>query len=232
MKKLKKVKKNNEKSKKILDTSTLTEREKTLLFLLAVVIIFVGGVKYMMVPLQAKTSELKVNRDNLQMQEVDTKSSIETLEATKIENTRLIGEINKKSEDISEFLNDESVDSLITGLCIKNGLKPIALAIESEPYRKISIDKKPEIEETQTDENPEVVTVPQEALPSYTRTANVSMVMTGSKDSMLNFIDEVNTKAYLLVDEFSSSFENSSSGINVITHTVKIKINMINADVK
>lgn len=224
-------------TKKIFDTSTLTERERTLLFLLAVVLIAVGGLKYIVAPLQTRTAELKGTRDNLQMQEVDTRASIDTLEATKAENKRLIQEIKKKSEDISEFLNDESVDSLITGICIKNGLKPIALSIESEPYKKLEIDENREATTTQaeqTDENSEIVAVPEEALPSYTRTATVSMVITGSKDSMLNFIDEINKKAYLLVDEFSSSFSSSdkTEGVNVITHTVKIKINMINADIK
>lgn len=240
MKMLKQTNKN--KHKKMIDTSTLTEREKNLLFLLAVVLILVGGFKYILSPLELKTSELKLSRDNLQMQEVDARASIETLDATKAENKRLKLEVEKKSEEVSKFLNDENVDSLITGICIENGLKPVALSIESEPYKKVDIDNSPKseagseseeastpTEDTEVTEDAsqeEVNAELEDEVPSYMRTATVSMVMTGSKDNMLNFIDSINKKEYLLVDEFSSSFEDQ------ITHTVKIKINMINADIK
>lgn len=229
----------------------LTDREKSLLYLLAVMLIFVGGGKYIMMPAYEKMAELSVEKDELQMKEEAAVSAIAAMESTKLETQRLMTQILENSDDVSSFLNDEGVDSLITNLCIENNLKPMALAIESDPYAKIDLEKMPETPVTdgaqeaaaegqssetspeQEDSAQEAPLNPEAEAIKYTRAAEVNLLVQGSKQSMLAFIDNINSREYLLVESFTSSFaEPSGLLIGQQTHSIRIKINMLNTELE
>jgi len=216
----------------------LTDREKSLLYILALMLVLVVGGKYIIIPTYGKMAELKIQSEAAQMKEVAARESIDGLEATKLETERLMMQIRGNSKTISVFLNDEGVDNLITKLCIENKLKPVALAIESDPYDKIDLEKMPDKTALQGD------TVEGESLPqepataetetiNYTRAANVNLILQGSKQSLLGFIDKINSVPYLLVESFTSSFSDSSGTLlGEQTHSIRIKINMLNTEIK
>ena len=216
----------------------LSDREKSLLYLLAIMLVLIVGGKYIIIPTYEKMAELKVQSEEIQIKEVDVRASIESLEATKLETQRLMAQIGENPKNISTFLNDEGVDNLITKLCIENNLKPVALAIESAPYNKIDLEK---IQGAPTAEGEiaagdatavETAAVEQAEL-IYTRSAEVNLMLKGSKQSMFSFIDNINSVPYLLVEGFTSSFTSSTGDVpGEQTHSVKIKINMINTEFK
>lgn len=236
-KKHKKQEKIKKQKPKMIQTQ-LTDREKSLLYILAIMLILLVGVKYIITPTYAKMAELKIQSEAVQMKEADTLATIEGLEATKLETERLMIQIRENSKNISVFLNDEGVDNLITKLCIENNLKPVALAIESDPYAKFDIEKMPEKQAASEEALPVDETATTEALAvepaaiNYTRTANVNLIIQGSKQSMLGFIDKINSVPYLLVESFTSSFSDiSGTLLGEQTHSVRIKINMLNTEI-
>ena len=216
----------------------LSDREKSLLYLLAIMLVLIVGGKYIIIPTYEKMAELKVQSEEIQIKEVDVRASIESLEATKLETQRLMAQIGENPKNISTFLNDEGVDNLITKLCIENNLKHVALAIESAPYNKIDLEKIPgaptaEGEIAAGDATAVETAAVEPAELIYTRSAEVNLMLKGSKQSMFGFIDNINSVPYLLVEGFASSFTSSTGDVpGEQTHSVKIKINMINTEFK
>ncbi|MGB5822446.1 MAG: hypothetical protein WBH44_00085 [Proteocatella sp.] len=231
-KKQKKQEKPKKQKSKMMQTQ-LTDREKSLLYVLAIMLILIVGVKYIIAPTYQKMAELKIQDEDVQMKEAATLATIEGLETTKLETERLMIQIRENSKNISTFLNDEGVDNLITKLCIENNLKPIALAIESDPYDKFDMEKMPETPASQGEAPTEEVAATETAAVKYTRSAKVNLILQGSKQSMLGFIDKINSVPYLLVESFTSSFSESAGTLpGGQTHSIKIKINMLNTEFK
>lgn len=205
----------------------LTANERKLLYMLAIIGILIIGGKYILLPAYQEMESLKLQSEELSAKKAAAEATIEGLEATELETQRLMTQIHANSNNISPFLNDEGVDNLITTLCLENALKPVALAIESEPYDKLSLE--------QSAETSAPADAPAEEQPAepkavnYTRSAEVNLVLTGSRQSMLSFIDNINSVPYLLVESFTSSFLEASQDQ---THSIRIKINMLNTEIK
>ena len=83
----------------------LSDREKSLLYLLSIMLVLIVGGKYIIIPTYEKMAELKVQSEEIQIKEVDVRASIESLEATKLETQRLMAQIGENPKNISTFLN-------------------------------------------------------------------------------------------------------------------------------
>ena len=54
----------------------LSDREKSLLYLLAIMLVLIVGGKYIIIPTYEKMAELKVQSEEIQIKEVDVRASI------------------------------------------------------------------------------------------------------------------------------------------------------------
>ena len=77
----------------------LSDREKSLLYLLAIMLVLIVGGKYIIIPTYEKMAELKVQSEEIQIKEVDVRASIESLEATKLETQRLMAQIGENPKN-------------------------------------------------------------------------------------------------------------------------------------
>ncbi len=109
-----------------------TKREKILLYLLGVIIILSVGVCLMLKPAAAKHDEVNETLIEKQQEQQEMVLAISTLEATKDKIKETKANINDIRPKFNAILVNEDIDSLITGLIVDCGLKPVSLSISSE----------------------------------------------------------------------------------------------------
>lgn len=109
-----------------------TKREKVLLYLLGIIIILSVGVCLMLKPAAAKHDEVNETLIEKQQEQQEMVLAISTLEATKDKIKETKANINDIRPKFNAILVNEDIDSLITGLVVDCGLKPVSLSISSE----------------------------------------------------------------------------------------------------
>ena len=109
-----------------------TKREKVLLYLLGIIIILSVGVCLMLKPAAAKHDEVNETLLEKQQEQQEMVLAISTLEATKDKIKETKANINDIRPKFNAILVNEDIDSLITGLVVDCGLKPVSLSISSE----------------------------------------------------------------------------------------------------
>lgn len=109
-----------------------TKREKVLLYLLGIIIILSVGVCLMLKPAAAKHDEVNETLLEKQQEQQEMVLAISTLEATKDKIKETKANINDIRPKFNAILVNEDIDSLITGLIVDCGLKPVSLSISSE----------------------------------------------------------------------------------------------------
>lgn len=109
-----------------------TKREKVLLYLLGIIIILSVGVCLMLKPAAAKHDEVNETLIEKQQEQQEMVLAISTLEATKDKIKETKANINDIRPKFNAILVNEDIDSLITGLIVDCGLKPVSLSISSE----------------------------------------------------------------------------------------------------
>ena len=109
-----------------------TKREKVLLYLLGIIIILSVGVCLMLKPAAAKHDEVNETLIEKQQEQQEMVLAISTLEATKDKIKETKANINDIRPWFNAILVNEDIDSLITGLIVDCGLKPVSLSISSE----------------------------------------------------------------------------------------------------
>lgn len=109
-----------------------TKREKVLLYLLGIIIILSVGVCLMLKPAAAKHDEVNETLLEKQQEQQEMVLAISTLEATKDKIKETKANINDIRPKFNAILVNEDIDSLVTGLIVDCGLKPVSLSISSE----------------------------------------------------------------------------------------------------
>lgn len=109
-----------------------TKREKVLLYLLGIIIILSVGVCLMLKPAAAKHNEVNETLIEKQQEQQEMVLAISTLEATKDKIKETKANINDIRPKFNAILVNEDIDSLVTGLIVDCGLKPVSLSISSE----------------------------------------------------------------------------------------------------
>lgn len=108
---------------------TLTKREKVLLYVLLCIVIFAGGLFWMLMPALERHNSLKADYDTAQLELQSAKASI-------VDYGNLDKQLKETSEELKniknkfyEEMNKEDVDNLITSMTIEHGLTPVSLSI-------------------------------------------------------------------------------------------------------
>ena len=108
---------------------TLTKREKILLYVLLCIVVFAGGLFWMLLPALEKHNTLKAEYDTAQLE-------LQSAKASKIDYGDLDKQLKETSEELKniknkfyEEMNKEDVDNLITSMTIEHGLTPVSLSI-------------------------------------------------------------------------------------------------------
>ncbi|MEG0292337.1 MAG: hypothetical protein RR495_02390 [Anaerovoracaceae bacterium] len=122
--------------------SKLSKREKILIYIMAWMLILAGGVYFLVMPALVTHDEavLKYNKTLIEAQEMKNAIKNKGIVSVEIDEAKL--NIKQMDKYFYKYLENKSIDRLITGVVLKSGLTPYDL----------------EIGEVAKDENGEVIT--------------------------------------------------------------------------
>ena len=192
---------------------TLTKREKFMLYVLLCIIIFAGGVFWMLMPALEKHNSLKADYDTAQLELQSAKASIIDY-----------GDLDKKLKETSEELKNiknkfyedmkkEDVDNLITSMTIEHGLTPVSLSIadaDEEPIMSYTEYELQQKKSTNAKSNTQI------------KVYNVNLSVSGAIADVQTLIADVRTTKSLKVSGVTYSQENEDQ-----TTTITFKLFMI-----
>ena len=192
---------------------TLTKREKIMLYVLLCIIIFAGGVFWMLMPALEKHNSLKADYDTAQLELQSANASIIDY-----------GDLDKKLKETSEELKNiknkfyedmkkEDVDNLITSMTIEHGLTPVSLSIadaDEEPIMSYTEYELQQKKSTNAKSNTQI------------KVYNVNLSVSGAIADVQTLIDDVRTTKSLKVSGVTYSQENEDQ-----TTTITFKLFMI-----
>lgn len=119
----------------------MTEKDKKLLVILAVIVVLFVFIRFIFVPLGAKNADLedKIATAELEKEKMDLQ--LQTLPLLKMQRIDLEEQFKGAAEDYYDILQLQEIDKLVTDIVLSCGLEPLAMemkreaeALEIEPY--------------------------------------------------------------------------------------------------
>lgn len=172
--------------------NSLSKREKTLIYILACMIIFIGGIFLLVLPSFEQYSKAKSAYDEASDQLVITKASVPdytTLDANVKKVKKELAEIRKS---FYEEMDKEDIDQEITQLVVEHNLVPVNLSmseIASEEVMNYEAYLKSQTKEqsTSTKKNKTETTKKTTA-----KVYNVTMVVQGTVQNVQSLVNDAN----------------------------------------
>ena len=182
----------------------LSSREKTLIYILVILLIVCFGWLILLQPQLTSHTSLKSSKDSLELQltELKVTSSSSSTEDIKTQIMNINQEIKALNDQFYNLMSKEDIDQLITNLTIEHKISPTNLTMSEITQTDLSSKK--------SDDN-------------SSDNANDSCVVTqtckGTKANLLNLIEDVKNMSGLHIN--SVAYENSTGNLDLtITYTV------------
>jgi len=174
--------------------TTLSNREKKLLFVATIFIILFVAVQVFILPMSQRYQEKRAEYDQLAAQ----KASIEMKLATEPSIRQGYATAQKNYEALQARypvqMPNEGIDKVLTGLCVANGLQPLILSIEDPEEPVAAADPATtNTAEAGTDKVP----------PTVFRTARATMNISGDYASIKRLTKFINDTDYLRLKKVS-----------------------------
>lgn len=193
---------------------TLTKREKILLYVLLCIIIFAGGLFWMLLPALEKHTTLKADYDTAQLELQSAKASIINY-----------GDLDKQLKETSEELKDiknkfyeemskEDVDNLITSMTIEHGLTPVSLSIAEADKEDIVSYTEYQLQQKKGASS--------KSKDGELKVYNVNLSVSGAISDVQTLVDDVRTTKSLKVSGITYSEDDEE-----MTTTITFKLFMI-----
>lgn len=200
----------------------LSSREKTLIYILVILLIVCFGWLILLQPQLTSHTSLKSSKDSLELQltELKVTSSSSSTEDIKTQIMNVNQEIKALNDQFYNLMSKEDIDQLITNLTIEHKISPTNLTMSEITQTNLS-DKS---SNTSSDNSSDSTSDSKSTDDTKDNQASVySCVVTqtckGTKANLLNLIEDVKNMSGLHIN--SVAYENSTGNLDLtITYTV------------
>ena len=183
----------------------LSSREKTLIYILVILLIVCFGWLILLQPQLTSHTSLKSSKDSLELQLTELKgtSSSSSTEDIKTQIMNVNQEIKALNDQFYNLMSKEDIDQLITNLTIEHKISPTNLTMSEITQTDLSSKK--------SDDN--------SSDNALVYSCVVTQTCKGTKANLLNLIEDVKNMSGLHIN--SVAYENSTGNLDLtITYTV------------
>ncbi len=205
-------------------TTTITERDKKLLYILAMVLVLVLGYRFALVPSFDKYKDIKLANTSLVEQQEKMETEILKIDAYKKNLSVANDEYKKTTAKVFGNLNSAGVDEAMTKLVQDNGLAPMTLNISDINMIKINEFVVPKPVSKDPNQKPNEIMGAIADDKSLVTAANVDIVATGSEDNVKALAMAMSNTVGIFVQTLDLSLAGESS-------TIKATVSMILSDI-
>ncbi|MEG0710045.1 MAG: hypothetical protein RR481_07400 [Longicatena sp.] len=198
----------------------LTKREKTLLYILLCMVIFVGGAFLLVMPALEKNNTLKAEYEMQKIELQSAKASVvdyKDLDKSIKETSAKLVEVEGK---FYKIMKNEDVDNLITTLTIAHGLTPTSLQISEVVEEEVMSYKDYLKTLEKNDEKKQSEPAKKDNKENMMKVYNVSLNVTGTIGNLQKMVDAANQSKTMKIS--AVSYSNQSEADKAMTITFKI----------
>lgn len=197
----------------------LSSREKTLIYILVILLIVCFGWLILLQPQLTSHTSLKSSKDSLELQltELKATSSSSSTEDIKTQITNVNQEIKALNDQFYNLMSKEDIDQLITNLTIEHKISPTNLTMSeiTQTHLEDKNKKDSSSDSSDTDESSDS----KKDDSSYVYTCVVTQTCKGTKANLVNLMEDVKNMSGLHIN--SVAYENSTGNLDLtITYTV------------
>ena len=197
----------------------LSSREKTLIYILVILLIVCFGWLILLQPQLTSHTSLKSSKDSLELQltELKVTSSSSSTEDIKTQIMNVNQEIKALNDQFYNLMSKEDIDQLITNLTIEHKISPTNLTMSeiTQTHLEDKNKKDSSSDSSDTDESSES----KKDDSSYVYTCVVTQTCKGTKANLVNLMEDVKNMSGLHIN--SVAYENSTGNLDLtITYTV------------
>lgn len=197
----------------------LSSREKTLIYILVILLIVCFGWLILLQPQLTSHTSLKSSKDNLELQltELKVTSSSSSTEDIKTQIMNVNQEIKALNDQFYNLMSKEDIDQLITNLTIEHKISPTNLTMSeiTQTHLEDKNKKDSSSDSSDTDESSDS----KKDDSSYVYTCVVTQTCKGTKANLVNLMEDVKNMSGLHIN--SVAYENSTGNLDLtITYTV------------
>lgn len=197
----------------------LSSREKTLIYILVILLIVCFGWLILLQPQLTSHTSLKSSKDSLELQltELKVTSSSSSTEDIKTQIMNVNQEIKALNDQFYNLMSKEDIDQLITNLTIEHKISPTNLTMSeiTQTHLEDKNKKDSSSDSSDTDESSDS----KKDDSSYVYTCVVTQTCKGTKANLVNLMEDVKNMSGLHIN--SVAYENSTGNLDLtITYTV------------
>lgn len=197
----------------------LSSREKTLIYILVILLIVCFGWLILLQPQLTSHTSLKSSKDSLELQltELKATSSSSSTEDIKTQIMNVNQEIKALNDQFYNLMSKEDIDQLITNLTIEHKISPTNLTMSeiTQTHLEDKNKKDSSSDSSDTDESSDS----KKDDSSYVYTCVVTQTCKGTKANLVNLMEDVKNMSGLHIN--SVAYENSTGNLDlIITYTV------------
>lgn len=197
----------------------LSSREKTLIYILVILLIVCFGWLILLQPQLTSHTSLESSKDSLELQLTELKgtSTSSSTEDIKTQIMNVNQEIKALNDQFYNLMSKEDIDQLITNLTIEHKISPTNLTMSeiTQTHLEDKNKKDSSSDSSDTDESSDS----KKDDSSYVYSCVVTQTCKGTKANLLNLIEDVKNMSGLHIN--SVAYENSTGNLDLtITYTV------------
>lgn len=200
----------------------LSSREKTLIYILVILLIVCFGWLILLQPQLTSHTSLKSSKDSLELQltELKVTSSSSSTEDIKTQIMNVNQEIKALNDQFYNLMSKEDIDQLITNLTIEHKISPTNLTMSEITQTNLSDKSSNTSSDNSSDSTSDSKSTDDTKYnQASVYTCVVTQTCTGTKANLLNLIEGVKNMSGLHIN--SVSYENSTGNLDLtITYTV------------
>lgn len=161
----------------------LSKREKVLLYVLALVMIFSFSLYYLIIPSIEKLDDVKIQLEETKLLKLEMSEKLQSIENKRNNITKTNQEINSISSEFLPLMENNEIESLITGILVNHNMAPEKLLI-SDSQEAVSVSDEPGL--------------------SYVTKRYISTKMNGTFADLKEVIGDIDERGSLRISAFTT----------------------------
>ena len=193
----------------------LSSREKTLIYILVILLIVCFGWLILLQPQLTSHTSLKSSKDSLELQltELKVTSSSSSTEDIKTQIMNINQEIKALNDQFYNLMSKEDIDQLITNLTIEHKISPTNLTMSEITQSNLSDKSSNTSSDNSSDSTSDSKSTDDtKDNQASVYTCVVTQTCTGTKANLLNLIEDVKNMSGLHIN--SVAYENSTGNLD------------------
>lgn len=203
----------------------LSKREKTMLYILGLILIIGGGIYFLVPPMLDNYTLSQEEAAQAEEQRMLTEMQVAQLPALEEQIAQNRREAAMYSARLSPAVRNEDLDKMITGMLLEHGLTPSSLAMTDTTQQPVpafgadaeegaaTAEAAPAETTTDTSQTGDAAAETQAApVEATVYTNDITVVVRGSVDNVVSFVDYISTQDGIYVTSCSFIGQSSETG--------------------